>query len=611
MKHITHIFHIINTCCLLFFCCCCLWAEDDLTEAEMDSLAMKFYSWEKGDDDSSLNLHNSSMNMQKTLESFMQSHEYSITQDLNNQTYIGKILIIVKENVYTSISSYVIRYAHDIHNAYGCGVDVVSVNGENAQEIKGIINSYSTDLNGAVLIGDIAYINYYHPDSIVRGDTLWKAELFPCDLYYMDFNGSWTLRSGSADSLVAHYGGAGDVEPEIFVGRINTATMGRAELQELMFFFDRDHQYWTGKKVLNKQRAVTFTGKDWDEWWREFRGGVSPLYGNDYYDAVYGSNTFTKVNYSTYLQNSTYEFVQLACHSNVHVHNFQTTSDSLMDYNAICALDKKQIGYNLFCCKACKWTTDYFSPCLGESYLYGVNNNSSALALVGSTKTGGMLGLKKFYNPLGDGKCIGQAFKKWWIDKWGSNHDNYAIHWSYGMVILGDPLVDFNFTNDCDDILYLNDGEETTNNMYYAQSKIVIQDYSLTQGQSVTLSAPTIQITGPFVCNLGSTLTATTLDSCVCNTPRNSQSGSSNRLPVRPKKVSNIVYSIYPNPVTDVLIVDAEEQLNHISIYNQSGQCVLQTGETQINVSHLPLGLYVLRATTVEGNIIQSKIIHK
>lgn len=610
MKHIRYIAPVFIACFALL---CPLHAENDLTEAEMDSLAMMFYSWEKGSGDEEMisqPILNSNTN--RAYENFTQSHEYSIEQDYNNLTYIDKILIIVKYNVFTEMPSYILRYAHDIHNTFGCAVNIVSVNGESASQIRNLLQSYSSNLNGAVLIGDIMHADFYHPDSPANGKTVWYAEKFPCDLYYMDLDGSWSHTGGAIDTLIAHTGGTGDVEPEIFVGRINTAGMGRTEIQELKWYFDKNHQYYTGKNVLNKQRALTFTGADWDAWWREFRGGVSPLYGSNYYDAVYGSSYFTKANYCSYLQNSTYEFIQLASHSNVQVHNFPTTADSLMYPEEIYVLGTKQIGYNLFCCKACNWTKMYNSPCIGESYLYGLNNNSSALALAGSTKTGGMLGLKNFYNPLGNGKCIGQAFKEWWINQWGNNHNNYAIHWAYGMVILGDPLVNFNFTNDCDDNLYLNSGEETTNNMFYAQSKIVVQNYAMTQGQSVTLSAPTIEINGPFVCNSSSSFLATPNDNCVCNTRtthRIANSHISNNSGASSNEGSKITLSVYPNPVKDILTIDTNEEIATIAIYNQSGQCVLLPSKTIINVSNFPQGLYVILITTKEGLSIQRKII--
>ena len=102
-----------------------------------------------------------SFNTFRSLENYTHSHEYMIEQDDYLQTYIHKILIIVKENVYSSIPSYILRYAHDIHNAYGCAVDIESVNGETAPEIKSLIQTYATNLDGVVFIVDTLAFDMY------------------------------------------------------------------------------------------------------------------------------------------------------------------------------------------------------------------------------------------------------------------------------------------------------------------------------------------------------------------------------------------------------------------------------------------------------------------
>ena len=610
MHSIAHTFHFVISCLLLLLCNI-VYAEDEarqISRAEMDSLAMKFYSWEKGNEnDSLLRLQLDSITLSRAIESYSQTHEYSILQD-NNQTDIDKILIVVKENVYSAIPSYILRYAHDIHNTFGCAIDIYSVSGETASQIRNLLQNNSNNLDGAVLIGDIIHANFYHPDSIVRGDTIWKHETFPCDLYYMDLDGFWTLKTGHTDTYDIH---SGKVMPEIFVGRINTATMGRSEIAELKAYFDKNHQYWTGKKQLNKKKALTFTGPDWDGFFQEFRTAVSPLYGDSNYVAFYGNSYFTKANYCTSLQNSNYEFIQLACHSNFRIHNFKTTADSILSSGEISVLNTLQIGYNLFCCKACNWVTRSSSPCLGEGYLYGQNSNSSALAVIGSTKTGSMLGFEEFYTPLGMGKCIGQSFKDWWINHLGNTHDGYTVHWHYGMVILGDPLINFNYSNECDNIMTLNGGEEITNRMYYAQNQIKVQNYSITQGQHVTLSAPTIQITGPFVCN-SSSLIAGPFDSCICNARSIDNYNTEEKIrqnTLNKKKISSNFFYVFPNPVHDILIVCANKQLTNIAIFNLKGECMICTTQMEINVSQLPTGIYILRTITAEGKVYQTKFI--
>lgn len=88
--------------------------------------------------------------------------------------------------------------------------------------------------------------------------------------------------------------------------------------------------------------------------------------------------------------------------------------------------------------------------------------------------------------------------------------------------------------------------------------------------------------------------------------------------PVRAKETSTSIseefeqghtFSINPNPVRDILIVETTESLSQIDIYNVNGQCVLQTKALEISVAHLPVGMYILRAKTKDGRLMQGKFI--
>ncbi len=68
-------------------------------------------------------------------------------------------------------------------------------------------------------------------------------------------------------------------------------------------------------------------------------------------------------------------------------------------------------------------------------------------------------------------------------------------------------------------------------------------------------------------------------------------------------------FSLFPNPVTNVLNVQSTYGLLQITIYSLSGQPVLQTTKTEIDVSSLPSGIYIVRAITVDGEQLQSKFI--
>ncbi|MBR1515416.1 MAG: C10 family peptidase [Paludibacteraceae bacterium] len=68
---------------------------------------------------------------------------------------------------------------------------------------------------------------------------------------------------------------------------------------------------------------------------------------------------------------------------------------------------------------------------------------------------------------------------------------------------------------------------------------------------------------------------------------------------------------ISPNPVSNVLLIHSIEALTRVCIYNLNGQCLLQTKETEIDVSALPAGLYILIAQTATDDTLQSKFVKR
>ena len=68
-------------------------------------------------------------------------------------------------------------------------------------------------------------------------------------------------------------------------------------------------------------------------------------------------------------------------------------------------------------------------------------------------------------------------------------------------------------------------------------------------------------------------------------------------------------FSISPSFVYDVMTVQTNLDIGLIYIYNLSGNCLLQIDGTEINVSALPAGMYIVRAVTTTGEQLQSKFI--
>jgi hypothetical protein len=79
-------------------------------------------------------------------------------------------------------------------------------------------------------------------------------------------------------------------------------------------------------------------------------------------------------------------------------------------------------------------------------------------------------------------------------------------------------------------------------------------------------------------------------------------------------KESNIAdkITVYPNPVSNNLIIKSDENINSVEIINIIGQTALRQQATQkdciIDLQYLPTGIYFLRLQ-IENSIVTKKII--
>ncbi|MBO4361837.1 MAG: C10 family peptidase [Paludibacteraceae bacterium] len=73
--------------------------------------------------------------------------------------------------------------------------------------------------------------------------------------------------------------------------------------------------------------------------------------------------------------------------------------------------------------------------------------------------------------------------------------------------------------------------------------------------------------------------------------------------------ISDACLNISPNPVNTILYLQTNEELAQVNIYNLNGQCVMQTAQTDVDVSALPQGMYILRTETISGTPMQAKFI--
>lgn len=330
------------------------------------------------------------------------------------------VLVLVNSNLYDYIQSSIAQYQDDLV-ADGYSVGVVLWSGGSPHDLRSYLQSrLSEGLVGAVLIGDlpIGWFEISSPE-------------FPCDLYLMDLDGSWNDNDGDG-ILDDHTEGSGDVAPEIWIGRLDPSRLtwgGQAQL--LQNYFRKNHDYRTGALSL-PHRGLAFVDDDWDD-----LGDFGLQYAYDDVTLINDHNQTTAAEYKTQLMQN-YEWIHLSAHSSCWTHTFKTDYDpddpmegqSVFNYE-IHALGPHAFFYNLYACYSTRFVE---TNCMGNWYIFG---DEFGLAVVGSAKSGCMLGALVFYEVLGLGQNIGESFREWWCC-WG---DVLPRSYIYGLNILGDPTL--------------------------------------------------------------------------------------------------------------------------------------------------------------------------
>jgi len=337
------------------------------------------------------------------------------------------VMVFIDSDLASPLSDELSNYIDVLGNV---GYDTVTfeVSGGEAEDIKEEMVSYWEDgynLKGSVLIGDLP-AEWFHHDNDFSGPSE-----FPCDLFLMDLDGSWTDddNNGMYDS---HKDGYGDTAPEIYIGRIDASRIPGDEVSILKKYFDKVNDFWTGVTVRT-ELGLTYTDNDWAGI-ESFRHDLGYAYGD--YEAIWYPDVY-RYDYVNVRVPGEYEFIQLSCHSSSQGHVFSTGGWVYND--EIREAPPKALFYNLFCCSSLRYTEN---NCLGYAYI--LDTDTPSLSVVGSAKTGSMLDFQYFYEPIGDGSSFGTALKEWfeyeypYSDDGGGNND---ISWFYGMTILGDPTL--------------------------------------------------------------------------------------------------------------------------------------------------------------------------
>lgn len=335
---------------------------------------------------------------------------------------MAKVLVMVEKSIYSQIRDEVNEYINNI-GMTGYAVELIVADGGKPEEIKELLVASGADLRGCIMIGRIPSAWFEVENDY---DKYGHAE-FPCDLFYMDLDGTWEDADGD-NKYDTHKAGAGDQQPEIFVARIDASGMDRSEVELLKEYFDRNRRFWNGELQFRK-KGIAYTDDDWIEF-ADITDGLSFLCTGTM-DKVLAPATSRDDYTAVYLESPLYYVTQLACHSNAEAHFF--SRGGTLDYPDVVKSKPGAVVYNLFCCSALRYSA---GKCLGKAYLF---NEGTALAVIGSTKTGSMLYFRRFYEKLNENINIGDAMVHWF--GYSATYSSWSVYWHYGMTVLGDPMI--------------------------------------------------------------------------------------------------------------------------------------------------------------------------
>lgn len=336
----------------------------------------------------------------------------------------GNLLVLVEQTIYTNVSASIDQYVLDVgRDGYWATIHVV--NGGKPADVRAYISKFNPV--GVLLVGSIA-VPWFELDNDFHG----VHSEFPCDLYYMDTTATWTDPDGDG-KFNDH---TGNLTPDIWVGRIWTPTANGNDVSLINDYFARNHKFRLGM-LGHARSALAYVDDDWTgfddcELDQLFPSGVITKYTNpmvtdaDLYKAEVQSMR---------------SWVQLCAHSSPHSHELRVgsvkeyiTTPYFRDTNP-----PNSHFYNLFCCGPGRFTSNDY---LAGWYIFDKSGGglNHGLVSVASAKSGSMLMFADFYNPMGQGKVIGDAFVDWW-KTWGPNPSHGNRKWFYGLVLLGDPTL--------------------------------------------------------------------------------------------------------------------------------------------------------------------------
>ena len=349
--------------------------------------------------------------------------------------FAGRICIVAHAGVLGGIRAGLDSFAAGLE-AEGYEVLLEEYSGGGAEALRAhfaALRGSGESLAGAILVGDVPHVVYE-----MRQDWGWGEEYedFPCDVFYMDLDGTWSDARSSEPFAAGKYDErGGDLDLEIWVSRLkadNLPALG-SEAAILGNYFRKNRDY-RANRLRPARRAALFHDDDWSGMGSDDGEYVGWLYGQDHERVVVDAENTTAANYLELFQRP-FELVFVRSHGYPGGHGFYENGGS--NFNWITCADYAErrppaLFYSFYVCSGCDYSQ--------SNHLGGIaafQTNDCGLAAWGSTKTGGTWNDSGFYRPLAEGKTLGEAFVEWFNETQAAYPD-VAPQWWYGMVLLGD-----------------------------------------------------------------------------------------------------------------------------------------------------------------------------
>ena len=73
--------------------------------------------------------------------------------------------------------------------------------------------------------------------------------------------------------------------------------------------------------------------------------------------------------------------------------------------------------------------------------------------------------------------------------------------------------------------------------------------------------------------------------------------------------LNNLKFNLYPNPASNILNIEIDGSIKSVEIYSLQGQKVIETNQTEINISNLASGMYIVKVQDLSGSFATKKLI--